>query len=393
MNTTNPQHTHYDAIIVGARCAGSATAMLLARKGLSVLALERSPYGSDTLSTHALMRGGVLQLSRWGVLDDVVAAETPKITRTTFHYGDEEIALPIKPRDGVDGLYAPRRTILDRVLVDAASDAGAEIVFGLTVADLIRDEDGRVCGVVARGSDGENTHITTDIVIGADGVRSTVARLTGAEIYHRGGHATGCVYGHWRDLEVDGYQWYFRPGVSAGAIPTNDGGTCVFISVPDHRFRTEIRSDVTAGFHRALSECAPEIASSLSHRPQVGRTLAFGGVNGYLRKSWGPGWALVGDAGYFKDPLTAHGISDALRDAELLARAVAHGSDAAYVDYQTGRDYLSLCLFETTDRIASFDWTINELKRLHLDLSEQMHREEEAILDFGDAGFALARTA
>src|SRR5262245_23530275 len=111
--------SRYDAVIVGARCAGAATAMLLARAGMDVLLVEQGLRGTDTLSTHALMRAGVLQLFRWGLLDAIKAAGTPPIETTTFHYGDEALDIRIKPRDGVDALYAPRRTVLDPLLADS----------------------------------------------------------------------------------------------------------------------------------------------------------------------------------------------------------------------------------------------------------------------------------
>ena len=134
----------FDVVVIGARCAGAATALLLARQGHRVLVLDRAKKGSDTLSTHALMRGGVVQLDRWGLLDHIVAAGTPPIRETTFHYGDDAKTLVLKPAGGVDALYAPRRTILDQVLVDAAIAAGAEFRFGVTVTDLDRAAEGRV---------------------------------------------------------------------------------------------------------------------------------------------------------------------------------------------------------------------------------------------------------
>jgi flavin-dependent dehydrogenase len=367
-------------VVVGARCAGAATAMLLARRGLRVLALERSRYGSDTLSTHALMRSGVLQLERWGVLEGLKAAATPAVRRTCFHYGEETVDLAIKPRDGVDALYAPRRTVLDALLQDAAQASGAEIRFGVRVVDLMRSNDGRVCGVVLREEDGTPAEIEAGVVIGADGVRSTVARLVEAELVNAGVHATGNVYGYLKGLDIDGYHWYYRPKVSAGAIPTNDRETCVFVSMPQRRFRDEIRPDVEAGFRRVLTESAPDLAARVAEAEQHGRLMAFAGVQGFLRRCWGPGWALVGDAGYFKDPLTAHGISDALRDAELLVRAVARGTEGAFADYQRTRDELSIGLFEITDAVASFGWSIEEIKQLHMDLSKEMNREVEALV-------------
>jgi 2-polyprenyl-6-methoxyphenol hydroxylase-like FAD-dependent oxidoreductase len=379
-SNTGHRFPHYDAVVVGARCAGAATSMLLARRGLRVLVVERSAPGTDTLSTHALMRTGVLQLARWGLLDDVKRSSAPAVRTTTFHYGDETLALPIKKRNGVDGLYAPRRTVLDALLVDAARRAGAEVVFGQTVTNLVRAPDGRVCGITVATADGSAEQIRADLVIGADGVRSTVARLAGAEVRHAGKNMTSCVYGYFDGLEQRGYHWYYRPGVSAGAIPTNDGRTCVFVSVPDRRFRTTMRSDLDGAFLSVLAESDAALAPAVSRSSRHGRLMAFTGCRGFLRQSWGPGWALVGDAGYFKDPLTAHGISDALRDAELLARAIDGGRSLA--EYQARRDELSLRLFEITDRVASFEWSIDELKDLHLQLSREMNRETDAILEF-----------
>jgi len=374
--------TDYDVVVVGARCAGAATAMLLARQGLRVLAVERTRYGSDTLSTHALMRGAVLQLHRWGVLEAVAVAGTPPIRRTSFHYLDEEISVPIKARAGVDALYAPRRTVLDAVLQDAAQEAGATLVHGARVNDLLRDRHGRVCGVALERPVGGVSRVGARMVVGADGVRSTVARLVGAETVHAGVHATGNVYGYWRGLGLEeGTHWYWAPGVGAGAIPTNHGETCVFAGMPVQRFRGEVRSDLEGAYLRILLECSPVLAAAVAGAEAAGELKAFAGVEGFLRHSWGPGWALVGDAGYFKDPITAHGISDALRDAELLARAVADGTEAALARYQAERDELSVGLLEITDAVASFDWTLDEVRQLHLDLSTEMNREVEAILE------------
>ena len=125
--------SRYDVVIVGARCAGAATAMLLARAGHRVLVVDRGRYGTDTLSTHALMRGAVIQLHRWNVLPAVVAAGTTPVRQATFFYGDESVAVPIAPRDGIDALYAPRRHVLDRLLVDAARVAGADVAYGVRI--------------------------------------------------------------------------------------------------------------------------------------------------------------------------------------------------------------------------------------------------------------------
>jgi len=354
--------------------------MLLARQGLSVLLVDRDRHGADTLSTLALMRAGVLQLHRWGLLDRVRGAGTPAIKSTSFIYGDETITLPIKPRDGVDALYAPRRTLLDALLADEASDSGADVVYGPRLIDLERASDGRVVGAVIEERGGARRHVRADIVIGADGLRSTVAQLVEAAIYREGRHACGVVYTFWPGLEDDRSRWYYRSGVSAGAIPTNNGDALVFAAVPQVRFHGEIQSDMEAGYRKVLTECAPELAGEVAEKMPSERFRGFPGQPGLMRRSHGPGWALVGDAGYFKDPITAHGISDALRDAELLARAVGRGSDRALADYESTRDVLSRELFDITDTIAGFGWDLDRLKPLHLNLSKTMNQEVEALL-------------
>jgi 2-polyprenyl-6-methoxyphenol hydroxylase-like FAD-dependent oxidoreductase len=368
----------YDAVVVGARCAGAATAMLLARRDLRVLAIDRGRYGSDTLSTHALMRAGVLQLARWNVLPHVIAGGTPPVRTTSFFYGDREVVVPIKARDGVDALYAPRRTILDRLLVDAARAAGATVAFGVRLEDVIRKR-GRVGGVVVADAGGAKVRIDTGLLIGADGLRSTVARLVGAPAYRLGRHATATLYAYWRGLGATGYRWCYRPGVAAGAIATTGGDTCVFAVVPAARFRREIRLDTAAGYDRILAECAPDLASAVARATRVGGLHGFPGEIGFFRRSWGPGWALVGDAGYFRDPLTAHGITDALRDADLLSRAVARGGERAYADYQAERDDLATMLFEASDEIASFEWDLETLEHTHQQMAREMAREVQML--------------
>ncbi|HSC27857.1 MAG TPA: FAD-dependent oxidoreductase [Vicinamibacterales bacterium] len=379
MSVKPPRHPAYDVIVVGARCAGAATALLLARAGARVLAVDRSEYGTDTLSTHALMRGGVLQLQRWGILARVKAAKTPPVLRTSFHYGDEALEIPIKSRDGVDALYSPRRTVLDRLLVDAAIEAGAEVAFHTRVAGLLRRDDGRVTGIVT-GAGPAGSRITASMVVGADGLHSGVAQLVDAGIYRRGRHASSVIYGYWADLAQDGNHWHFRPGTSIGVIPTNDGLTCVFASMPPRRFLDAVRPDISAGYLRILAECSPSLAAELGDARLTGTLHGFPGVTGFFRQSWGPGWALVGDAAYFKDPLTAHGITDALRDAEFLARAIGRGTNGALADYQRVRDELVDGHFEVTDAIASFEWDLASVRGLHHHLSDEMNKEVRAIL-------------
>jgi len=379
--TSARQTADYDVVIVGARCAGAALAMLLARRGFRVLAIDRGRYGSDTLSTHALMRGAVLQLHRWGVLPEVQRAGTPPVRRATFFYDGEALAVPIKPRDGIDGLYAPRRAVLDRILVDAALESGATVRHDTRLVQVLRSPAGRVNGVIVDHDDAGEERITADLVVGADGMRSTVAKLVDAQAYRTGRHASGTVYGHWLGLEPDGYEFHYRLGAGAGVIPSNDGTSCVFVAVPASRFPAEFRGGVAAGYHRVLSHVAPGLGSAVERAERVGSLQGFAGQTGYFRQSWGPGWALVGDAGYFKDPFTAHGITDALRDAELLATSAAHGFDDLS-EYQRTRDELSGELFDLTDDIASFSWDLPRLRVLHEQLATAMAAEVKSMSRF-----------
>ncbi|HEY8232071.1 MAG TPA: FAD-dependent monooxygenase [Vicinamibacteria bacterium] len=371
--------SRYDAIVAGARCAGAATALLLARRGRRVLVVDRGQYGTDTLSTHALMRGAVVQLQEWGVLEKLEWAGTPIVRSTSFHYADREVRIPIKARGGVPGLMAPRRYLLDRALVDAARASGAEVVYGQRVADLVRDANDRVAGVALEDANGGETRVAASLVIGADGLRSTVARLVGAETRAAGRHAAGVVYGYFAALGNDGFHWHFRHGASVGRIPTNDGLTCVFAATTARRFHEEISRDVAAGFSQLLAEAAPELARAVADAHRLGGLRGFAGQPGFVRQSSGPGYALVGDAGHFKDPITAHGITDALRDAELLADAVAEGGDAALARYEERREELARGIFSISDRVASFEWTLAELEALHLALSDEMKREVAAL--------------
>jgi flavin-dependent dehydrogenase len=374
---------HFDVVVIGARCAGASTAMLLARAGLSVLAVDRQEYGSDRLSTHALMRTGILQLDKWGVLADLLATGVPLVKNTSFIYGGESFDVEIKPEGGVEGLIAPRRTVLDRTLVDAAKRAGAQICHGAMLRDLVFSRQGRAIGVRIEGDKGVE-EIRCGMVIGADGRQSTVARLVGAPIYHQGAHCAGSVYAYFENIPDDGFRWYFEKGTGAGAIPTNDGAHCVFVGVPAAQFSQIFAKDLAGGFMWVAAQNSEKLAAQIAAARQTEKFRGFGGCTGFFRRSFGDGWALVGDAGYFKDPLTAHGITDALRDAELLADAVISGRRGGLARYQAKRDELSNELFEVTDAIASFDWDLEAVKLLHHRLSKSTKAEYEYMSHHGE---------
>jgi 2-polyprenyl-6-methoxyphenol hydroxylase-like FAD-dependent oxidoreductase len=370
----------WDAVVVGGRVAGASTAMLLARAGLRVLCLERSRDGSDTISTHALMRAGVLQLHRWGLLDRVVAAGTPAVQRVVFHYGDDAVPVAVRPGPGVPALYAPRRTVLDPLLAGAAAEAGAQVRYGSRVAGLLRGADGRPTGVVTLGSDGRAREESADLVIGADGRRSLVADAVGAAARFAGRTATEVVYGYWAGLPQDGYGWFYRPGVSAGTIPTNGGLSCVFVGGRPEVVRPLVRERGAARRVLGVADPGP-LGPALRSAELVGTVRHVPGAPGFLRTASGPGWALVGDAGYWKDPLSTHGMTAALRDAELLARAVLSAPRpgpaqvAALRRYGEQRDELSLPMLEVVERVAAHDWDLPAIRQLLREMAATMADE------------------
>jgi flavin-dependent dehydrogenase len=369
----HPGPDRYDAVVVGARCAGSATAMLMARAGMRVLLLDRTDPARDTLSTHALMRGAVLQLDRWGVLPSIVAAGTPPVTATTFHYGGRRECVPL-----AEPLYAPRRPRLDAALLDAAVGAGVEARFGVDVTDLDADRTGRVTGLRARVRGGGSLQVSAPLTIGADGLRSTVARAVRARATWRGAAASAIVYGY-RPGNRPGYEWFYRPGGSAGVIPTDDGEVCVWIGMPAARFAADRSAGLAVLHARVLADVAPSAAG------ETGPLRGFPGTPALLRQAVGAGWALVGDAGSFKDPLTAHGITDALRDAELLARAAVDGSPAAFGAYERTRDRLTVPLLEVAEQIAGYRWDLRTVERLLRQESAAMRPEVAMLRRLGGA--------
>jgi flavin-dependent dehydrogenase len=231
--------------------------------------------------------------------------------------------------------------------------------------------------------------VRSDIVIGADGCRSTVAKLVDAKAYVEGSSASAVVFGYYEELNRDGLHLHFAKNVAAGVIPTNSGH-CVFAAVPAQRFSLTFSGDVRRGFSQVLASNCAKLCADVDRATLIGRLRGFAGATSYLRQCHGAGWALVGDAGYFKDPLTAHGITDALRDAELLSRGIVAGSSRALEAYQRERDALSLPLMRITDVIASFEWDLDEIKRLHAELSAAMKTEVNHIASLSQLAYLAA---
>src|SRR4029077_4243404 len=219
--------------------------------------------GTDTLSTHALMRGGVLQLHRWGLLDAVVDAGTPAIRSTEFAYGDDEVqTVDIRPSGGISALYAPRRTVLDPLLIEAARIAGAEVRIPARVTRVLTD-DGRVHGVegMDRGT-GLRFRATAPLTIGADGRNSTIARAVDAPFHHRATGSGALLYGSFPVLPRYRYSWVYRQVVTAGVVPTNDGLACVWAGTAGDRFIRQRSAGLAAAHPSPLARTAPGPAGS-----------------------------------------------------------------------------------------------------------------------------------
>jgi flavin-dependent dehydrogenase len=356
----------YDVIVVGARCAGSPIAMLLARRRYRVLLVDRATFPSDTLSTLIIHAPGVAALRRWGLLDDLVATGCPPVEQYVFDFGPMVISGTPHRCQGASTGYAPRRTVLDKLLLDAAARAGAEVREGFGVEEIVI-EDGVVVGVGGAGADGRHVVERARVVVGADGWNSQVARAVGADRYHVKPVLEHAFYTYWSELPVDGFTTYIRGDRGFAAIPTHDDLTLVLAGCP-YRQARDFRADLQANYLATL-DLDPGFARKIRSATQEERIVG-GGVPNFFRKPYGPGWALVGDAGYTKDPITAQGITDAFHSAERVAGALddAFTGRSTYDDvlagYQQQRDEAALPLYQFTTQLATLDPPPPDLQEL-----------------------------
>jgi 2-polyprenyl-6-methoxyphenol hydroxylase-like FAD-dependent oxidoreductase len=344
----------YDAIVVGARCAGSPTAMLLARKGYKVLVVDRATFPSDTISTHIVHTPGVAALDRWGLLGTLVASGCPPLKSYDFDFGPFTIS-GSPATDEARVSYCPRRTVLDSILVDAAAEAGAEVREGFTVEEIVTS-DGRVTGIRGHGKDGKTVTESASVVIGADGRHSVVAKDVGAEKYDERPVLQDSYYTYWSGLPAEGFGAFIRPNRGFALVPTNDDLAMLVVGWPHAEFDAN-RKDVEGTYLKTL-ELVPDVAERVRGAKREAKFVGAG-IENFFRKPYGPGWALVGDAGYIKDPITAQGITDAFRDVEVVADALdetfsgARSFDDAMADYQSARDKHVYPMYEFTQQLAS----------------------------------------
>jgi flavin-dependent dehydrogenase len=365
----------YDAIVIGARVAGASTAMLLARKGYRVLAVDRDTFPSDTLSTHIIHAPGVAALHRWGLLDRLAATGCPPIDSYRLDFGPVVISGSPVPVDGVSTAYAPRRTVLDKLLVDAAREAGAEVREACNV-DEVLIENGRVVGIRCAGREER-----ARIVIGADGRNSRVAKAVDAKDYNAKPRLEYAYYTYFRDLPCEEIENYIRPNRGFGVAPTNDGLTMIVMGWP-YAEAHDFKSDVEGNFFKTLEQI-PTFAARLGTAHRVAPFLG-GAVPAWFRRPYGDGYALVGDAGYNKDPITAQGITDAFHDAERCSQAIDDWLaertpfDDAMRTWHHDRDAAVGAMYEFTAQMATLEEPPPQMQQLLAAVS----RSQDAMNDF-----------
>jgi flavin-dependent dehydrogenase len=370
----------FDAIVVGARCAGAATALLLARAGHRVLLLDRARFPSEIPQGHFVHRQGPHRLARWGLLEGIVASGCPPVTEIASNL----VGSPLQARglevDGVAWAYGPRRGVLDALLVDAAVRAGAELREGFAVDSLLTSA-GRVEGVRGRPRPGvPPVKVRGRLTIGADGRHSRVARAVRAPAYETAPALTCWYFSYWSGVLATGLEMHVLPQRRViFAFPTSDRLFAVFVGWPSAEFPA-VRADPAGSLARAVG-LVPGLAARLEGGRREERLYGAADLPNFLRRPYGPGWALVGDAGCHKDPFMALGICDALRDAEFLAEAAGEGLSGerplgvALAGYAARRDEATLPEYRDNLRAAHLGPPPPELARIR---AAVRHRPEDA---------------
>ena len=348
----------YDVAIVGARCAGSAIATLLSRRGYRVFLCDRDPLPSDMpMSTHFIHPRGVACLTRWGLRDDIVATGSPAVAEFDLDLGPFTLSGSPPPVDGEAAGFAPRRLLLDDILVRAAVASGAELRDRCRVEGLLMDE-GRVTGIRMKTAGGSVSSLRARIVVGADGPSSRVAAEVGAPVYNSKPALQGTAWVYWERVPLNRLELHVRAFEAIYAFPTS-GGTLIGANWCIDRFRA-MRSDVETQYFDLLRHAAPALAEAANAGQRVENKIHLGSTRNFFRKAHGPGWVLLGDAHYKKDPCTAQGITDAFCDAERLAEAIDDGLSGkrpladAVADYERAAVEWTMPFYELTCQMATF---------------------------------------
>ncbi len=315
--------------MVGARCAGSPLAALLAHRGLRVAVVEKARFPRDTLSTHFFQAQALASLERLGVTEKLQATGAPCVGRVNLRIEDFQFQAPIPQQPGdVGGLRSVRRLVLDPILADAAAEAGAELRMGTTVTGLVKDA-GRVTGVRVK-QDGAESTLQARLVVGADGRNSTVASSAGARKYNV----------VWNERFA---YWSFFEGAEPGPDPAfilnrwderfviaspSDSGLYQVVVMPKLSELPRYREDLEGSYIEHVHSCQP-VAEALSGARRVGKIFGMLRWQGFFREASGAGWVLLGDAGHFKDPAAGQGIGDAFRQGEELVEPIVRGLEGS----------------------------------------------------------------
>jgi flavin-dependent dehydrogenase len=314
--------------------------MLLARRGFDVLLVDRARFPSDIPHGHFIHRHGPRRLKDWGLLDRVLETGCPPVTKFTTDFGDFPMTGRNLEVDGIPMGLGPRRAALDKVLVDAAVEAGAEFREGYAVQEYVT-ADGRIAG-----TNGDRARI----VIGADGRNSALAKHVGAPVTHARPAVSVWYFSYWSGVAERGIGVHVRNRTAVFAFPTNDGLFAVFIAWPLAEL-ARVKADIEAAMLAVIDD-VPGLGERVRAGERVERLFGATQLPNFIRKAYGPGWALTGDAGVHKDPFLALGVCDAFRDAELLADALAEGLggevplDDALAVYERRRDAATLQDFD-----------------------------------------------
>lgn len=331
-------NSSYEAIVVGGRCAGAPLAMLLAREGHRVLLVDKATFPSDTLSTHFVWPRGFSYLNKWGLLERV-RSRTPSFEQMDVTIDGIDFSGSVPHEALVDRFRAlhaddagyvttrygsTRRQFLDDLLVRAAVEAGAEVRTDFEVREIVRDGE-RVIGVRGRTRNGPEVLETAKVVVGADGRKSTVARGLGIEKKDRRPKSSFAFFGYFEGLRLERAQLHRRGRLGIAMVPTNDDLTMALLFGPAEWFDA-FRRAPEANHLRGIGYVHPELGARLRDEGRrAGRFQGTADMSAYWRTTWGPGFALVGDAACFKDQATAMGMTHAFRDADLAASAIHDG--------------------------------------------------------------------
>jgi flavin-dependent dehydrogenase len=332
------------------------------------------------MSTHFVQVPGMARLARWGLVDDVFASNCPPVLRARFDTGGEPLEFELPEHSWLAGLAAPRRCVLDKLLIDAAVAAGAQLAEGVSIDSLLREDD-RVVGIRGHDSTGP-FEARGRVVVGADGRHSIVAREAGAQYTHYVDPLTSGYYSYFGGVDMNNtVETVMHEELFTVVFPTNDDLTLVAIAWRAERFK-ELRRDIDGHFRAGLASIGP-LGERILAGERAERFVGSADVPNYIREPFGPGWALVGDAYFHKDPVPADGISDAFRAAEFLAEAIDEvitkdvDEATALGRYRDRHDVFAVPQLDAAVRSASLDRTPQE--RLEAFFEIRINNQEEVV--------------